>query len=305
MADETAAALAARVRAAFPDLAFSRAALIERGEDHQVLVLDDRYVFRFPRFSHHPTGLRLELAALGALKGRCAVPMPDYRYVAAGGAFAGYEMIDGVELTPERFAALDRGVQERVLAQVADFLSAIHSLTTSDVEARLGETPKEWPSGGSPADQAADVRKRRCGHIARAFPALLPIVDGFLARFEQSPGGAERWTHSDVTCDHLLLSPAGDRLAGVIDFGDVEIGDPAYDFGYLRSYGDWAPAHVFARYAFKDVDPGLLQRSHWQHVRYRIARLGEAIEQGWDARASEIAAALPALAAALDTQAAP
>ena len=300
MADETAAALAARVRAAFPDLPFSRAALIEKGEDHQVVVLDDRYVFRFPRFSHHPTGLRLELAALGALKGRCELPMPDYRYVAPEGAFAGYEMIDGVELPPERFAALDRQAQERVLDQVADFLSAMHSLTTRDIETRLGETPKEWPSGGSPADQAADVRKRRRGHIERAFPELLPIVDDFLARFEQSPGGAERWTHSDVTCDHLLLSPAGDRLAGVIDFGDVEIGDPAYDFGYLRSYGDWAPAHVFARYAFRDEDPGLLQRSHWQHVRYRIARLGEAIEKGGDARASQIAAALPGLLADLD-----
>ena len=299
MADETAAVLVARVRAAFPDLAFSRAALVEKGEDHLVLALDERYVFRFPRFSRHPTGLKLELAVLSALQGRCALPMPDYRYVAPSADFAGYEMIEGVELTPERFAALGRAAQERVLDQVADFLSAMHGLTLAEVEAGLGETPKEWPSGGSPADQVADVRQRRQVHIARAFPQLLPIVDGFLDRFERSDAGAQRWTHSDVTCDHLLLSPAGDRLAGIIDFGDVEIGDPAYDFGYLCSYGDWAPAHVFARYAFRDIDPGLLQRSHWQHARYRIARLGEAIERGWDGAAAEIASALPALLASL------
>jgi aminoglycoside 2''-phosphotransferase len=170
VADDTAAALAARVGAAFPDLDFSRVALIEKGEDHQVLLLDDRYIFRFPRFSHHPTGLRMELAVLGALKGRCALPMPDYRHVASGGAFAGYEMIDGVELTPERFAALDLGAQERVLDQVADFLSAMHALTTREIEARLGEAPEEWPRGGSPADQVADVRSRRRPHIARAYP---------------------------------------------------------------------------------------------------------------------------------------
>ena len=63
--------------------------------------------------------------------------------------------------------------------------------------------------------------------------------------------GPERLIHSDVTDDHLLLAPAGDRLAGVIDFGDVELGDAAYDFAYLWSYGDWTPAHVFARYALE------------------------------------------------------
>jgi aminoglycoside 2''-phosphotransferase len=252
VADETAEVLAARVRAAFPDLAFARAALIEKGEDHQMLVLDDRYVFRFPRFSHHPTGLRLERAVLDVLKGRCELPMPDYRWVAPAGDVAGYEMIDGVELTPERFAALERRVQERVLDQAADFLSAMHGLETGEIEARPGGAPAEWPSGGGAADQAADVRQRRLGPIARGFPDLLPRVEAFLERFERSEPGPERWTHSDVTSDHLLLAPSGDRLAGIIDFGDAELGDPAYDFGYLQSYGDWAPAHVFDRYAFRD-----------------------------------------------------
>jgi aminoglycoside phosphotransferase (APT) family kinase protein len=294
VADASAAELARRVRAAFPDLEFSRAERIEKGEDHQVLVLDGRYVFRFPRYPHHPTGLKLELAVLAALKGRCALPMPDYRFVAPDGAFAGYELIEGVELTPQRFAALSRVAQERVLDQVAGFLSAMHGLTAAEVKTCLGGAPEAWPRGGTPADQAADGRKRRLGAIRGAFPDLAPGVEAFYARFEQRPGGAPRWNHSDVTADHLLLTPSGEQLAGVIDFGDVEIGDPAYDFGYLPSYGDWALGFVFDRYALRREDPGLPDRARWQFLRYRIARLGEAIDKGWAEAAAALAADLPA-----------
>jgi len=291
--------LAARVRAAFPDLEFRDVALNEKGEDHLMLVLDNRYVFRFPRHANHPTGLRLELAVLNALKGKCSLPTPDYRFVPPSGEFAGYEMIVGVELTPERFGALSRPVQERVLDDLAGFLSAMHALALDDIVAHLGEAPNPWPRAGTPADYVADGRARRLPPIRRAMPDLADLVDGFYARFERRPAAPPRLTHSDVTCDHLLLSPSGEGLAGVIDFGDVELGDPAYDFTYLWSYGDWAPGHVFERYALKDQAPGLLERSRWLYARYRISRLGEAIDNGWTETAAEIAASLPELLASL------
>ena len=290
-----ASVLAARVRAAFPDLGFKDAALNEKGEDHWVLVLDGRYVFRFPRHANHPTGLTLELAVLDALRGGCALPMPEYRFVAPGAAFAGYEVIDGDELTPARFAMLDRKVQARILDQIAGFLSAIHRLDPAAIA-----PPEAWPHGGPWPEEAADGRARRLGPIRSARPDLAPLVEAFYARLERRPSfGPERVLHSDVTLDHLLLAPSGDRLAGVIDFGDVELGDPAYDFAYLWSYGDWAPGFVFDLYALKDQEPGLLERSRWHFARYRVSRLGEALERGWADAASEIAASLPALLEAL------
>jgi aminoglycoside 2''-phosphotransferase len=289
--DALAAALAAQVRAAFPNLAFSHAALNERGEDHQVLVLDDRYVFRFPRHADHPTGLAFEIAVLRALNGRCALATPDYRFVAPSGDFAGYQMIEGVELTPGRFAALEQAIQELVLNQIADLLSAIHGLDLSELRTSSIAAPRER----TPADYAIGGRARRLPPIARAHPDLAPLVEGFYARFECREAGVERLMHGDVTDDHLLLAPAGDRLGGVIDFGDAGLGDPMHDFCYLWSYGDWAPAHVFERYALKDQDPGLLERSRWGFARYRISRLAEALEREWGDTASDLAASLPAL----------
>jgi aminoglycoside 2''-phosphotransferase len=293
----SAAALAARVREAFPGLEFSRAEINERGEDHQVLVLDDRYVFRFPRHPEHPTGLAFERAVLRALEGRCAVPTPDYRFVSPDGEVAGYEMIAGVELTPERFAGLGRAAQERVLGQTAAFLTAMHSLTQADVVAALGHDMPSWPREETPAGLVADGRRRRLPPIAAAMPTLAAEAEAFYARFETMAEGPVRLIHGDMTDDHMLLAPEADWLAGVIDFGDAEIGDAAYDFAYFWSYGDWAPAFVVDRYELND--PGLLVRSHWHFARYRVARLGEALEHGWDERAAEIAASLPNLLARL------
>ena len=289
------AALVRRVRAAFPDLAFDRAALIEAGADHLVLVLDQRLVFWFPRRRRHPTGLARELAVLAALAPLCEVSIPHYAYVAADGAFAGYAMIEGVELTPDRFAALGAGARDRVLGQIAGFLSAMHGLTLEAVGPGL--SLDDWPRDGRPADYAADGRRRHLGPIAAAFPDLAEPVQAFLARLATRAPGPVRLLHGDVTADHLLLAPGGDRLAGVIDFGDTEAGDPAHDFAYLWRYGPAAFAGVWRDYVYRAEDPGLPERSLWGYGRYCVEALAETLLAGGDGAAA--AAALPAILAAV------
>jgi aminoglycoside 2''-phosphotransferase len=41
--------------------------------------------------------------------------------------------------------------------------------------------------------------------------------------------------HAELWPEHVLFSRASGRLAGVIDFGDVSIGDPDYDLAFLAS----------------------------------------------------------------------
>jgi aminoglycoside 2''-phosphotransferase len=290
----TSSVLTGRVRSAFPDLEFAAAELIEAGEDHLVLVLDGRLVFRFPRHAGHPTGLARELAVLAALKGRCDLAIPDYRYVAPTGDFAGYPLIVGDELTPERFAALKASAQATVLEQVAAFLTAMHGLDLADAPAA---DAADWPHDGTPADYAAEGRTRRLPPIRAAYPDLAGAIEVFYERLAQRPAAPVRLLHGDLTADHLLLHPDGRRLAGVIDFGDTEFGDPAHDFAYLWSYGAAAFERVWAAYGRRDLDPGLPERSRWGFARYSIARLAETLDEGGDASAR--AAALPAILAGL------
>ena len=42
-----------------------------------------------------------------------------------------------------------------------------------------------------------------------------------------------RLLHGDLSCDHLLFDPQKEQLTGIIDFGDLQIGDPDLDYIYI------------------------------------------------------------------------
>jgi aminoglycoside phosphotransferase (APT) family kinase protein len=59
--------------------------------------------------------------------------------------------------------------------------------------------------------------------------------------------------HSDLGPEHLLVRDG--RLAGVIDWGDTRVGDPALDYSWLLNgpFADW------------DVDADLRRRARFYH----------------------------------------
>jgi aminoglycoside 2''-phosphotransferase len=267
-------ALVARIRAEFPALAFEHAALNDFGEDHAVVIVDDAWVFRFPR--------SLEAGAYAAREGRLlehlarASPLatPRYELAAAGGEFAGYPMIAGEELTEARFAALARPVQDNILDEIGAFLAVLHATPPELLAA--GGPPRPSETGEAFAERYAE---RRAEYVRLLPPDLLARADAFYRGLPAAVAGAPTCVvHNDFTEDHILLDRGGDRLAGVIDFTDAGLGDPAFDFTFLWAYGDDAPAQVLRRYGAVREAGGILQRSRWWFVRYRLDQVW------WDAR---------------------
>ena len=268
------AGLVKRIRAEFPALEFDRARLNDNGEDHAVVVLDDTWVFRFPRNAQAASYAAGERRLLALLNAASDVATPRYQYVSEAGDFGGYRMIVGRELRTDVFAGLARELQERVLDQIGGFLSVLHELPPELITGSDGTDGPGWWTG---VDYARRYRERRPTFAAALSSGLLAAADRFFEALPEAVDGAPMTlTHSDFTDDHILLAPSGDRLAGVIDFTDAQLGDPAFDFTFLWAYGDWAPARAASRYlAGVDAD-AILTRSHWWYVRY-------AIDQSWTA----------------------
>ena len=45
--------------------------------------------------------------------------------------------------------------------------------------------------------------------------------------------------HADLSPEHILYDPVKQTIEGIIDWGDIEIGDPDYELNWLYgSYGD-------------------------------------------------------------------
>lgn len=69
--------------------------------------------------------------------------------------------------------------------------------------------------------------------------------------------GPAVWVHGDIAPSNLLV--AGDRLAGVIDFGQCCVGDPACDYAIAWTFFDPASRDVLR--AGAPSDPGLWARA--------------------------------------------
>src|SRR5580704_9827440 len=137
------AGLEQRIRAEFPELRFADAALNDFGEDHAVVVLDDQWVFRFPRSAAAAACGAVERRLLARLNAVSPVATPRYEFVSEAGDFGGYRMIAGEELTEGAFAALPRAAQESVLDEIGRFLGVLHALPASLVARPGAETTRE------------------------------------------------------------------------------------------------------------------------------------------------------------------
>ena len=73
--------------------------------------------------------------------------------------------------------------------------------------------------------------------------------------------------HGDLYARHLLVDEAK-ALAGVIDWGDVHVGDPALDLSIAFSFLPPAARHTF-RQTYGEID-----EATWARARFRALHYG-------------------------------
>lgn len=272
MADETRPVeeLVDKIRNEFSDFTFTNVhPILNKGDDHAVLILDNEWVFRFPKSESYTASFKHELEILDALRPRTVVSIPNYEYVSQNKGFGGYKMIQGDELTPELFATLSEAEKDALAVELGKFNSAMHSLPTSLRPAVVGDDDETYPQ--------VYARKREL--LERTFGEdLVRVLDRFFAQYDQIKPPELRLVHGDLTDDHVLYDTVSRKIAGVIDFGDVGPFDPAGDFTYFWECSNEFPQKMYMHYTHKDE--GLLERSHWYFVRYEFSRLVDNIEAG-------------------------
>ena len=74
---------------------------IDDGYDFKVAIVDDEWVFRFPRRPGVEEALKLEIAILPALAPALPVDVPSFEHVSGDPLFVGYRLIRGDPLVGE------------------------------------------------------------------------------------------------------------------------------------------------------------------------------------------------------------
>jgi aminoglycoside phosphotransferase (APT) family kinase protein len=258
-------ALAARLIAAqFPHLQGRAVEPFGVGWDNAAFLVDGRIVFRFPRRRDWAGLIAREVAVLPRIAAQVPLAVPAPSFVGAPSGeypylFAGYERIAGETACSLPLSDEARGA---LAAPLARFLRALHAVPSEPLVA-VGLT------GDEIGRLDGEKRLRLTRERIHALPgeALSGAGEACLAWLEAHPpvalaAGARSLVHGDLYARHLLLDPAA-RLAGIIEGGDVHLGDPAIDISIAHLVLP-ATAHGAFRDAYGPIDART-----WELARYR------------------------------------
>jgi len=250
------------VAAAAPELAGARVERLGNGWDNTAYLVDGRIVFRFPRREVAVGFLENELRALPILADQLPMRVPRPLHVGQGGreypwTHASYELLPG-EVAAER--TLDRSELVANAEPLARLLAALHA-----------ESVEAWRERGLPGDLIQRLDPAHRVPLARAkldslvrsraladASWLRDVVEHGLRRAARS----DTLVHGDLDSRHLLCDEQG-RVCGVIDWGDVHIGDRAVDLALVWTFlPPSARPLFFATYGEIDAET-------WSAARFR------------------------------------
>lgn len=269
----------ALIREQFPQLLQSDDASFERlgsGWDNDVWLVEGRYSFRFPRRHLALALLEHERLVLPKLLPGLSLPGPLPRFFGAPSArfphlFTGYDYLQGVtccRANPDEqtraghASALGRFLGElhgaRLELEVAAPLDTFGRADVVKREAWYGEQLGVLTGQGLMAQAQAEAIKAR--------------VERLVWWLGKTSSPALCWVHGDLYVRHLLIDAQG-GLSGVIDWGDVHLGDPALDLSIAFTYlPAWAQASFIEAYPHP-IDAPLWARAQFLSLRSGLALL--------------------------------
>lgn len=266
-----------------PEVNARAARFLGSGWDNDAFLVDARWCFRLPRRQLAVDLLMNERAILPNLLEDlpldCAPPCwfgePSERF---SHPFNGYRYLEGETACRANPSTERRAAHAEVLGR---FLRALH------------QRPLDAPwATSAPRDTLgrADLKKRAAWYASQLErlegSRLLSTTQARRAReilgeLEAAcapvPERACCWVHGDLYVRHLVVDPS-QALCGVIDWGDVHIGDPALDLAIVFTY---VPPEAFSAFveSYQEVtarheqDVTLWNRARFFSLRHALALL--------------------------------
>jgi aminoglycoside phosphotransferase (APT) family kinase protein len=254
------------IRAQCPGVEGKKISLLGSGWDNTAYLVDDKWVFRFPRRKIAVPLLMNEVRALPKLKEHLPLAIPDMQWIGKGDGdwpFAGYPLLAGITACRARLSDEERKWAARPLGQ---FLRALHKIPIKigedcglldDTDEKLN-IEKRIPKIKANFEELIELKLLRKEEIDK----LRPILE-----VEYRSPKMSAIVHGDFYARHVLVD-ADHKVSAVIDWGDVHLGDPAVDLAIAHSF---LPPD--AHEAFRDAY-GKIEERTWLLARLRALYSG-------------------------------
>jgi aminoglycoside phosphotransferase (APT) family kinase protein len=262
----------------FPELAPAHLAPSGVGWDNAAFLVNGRFMFRFPHRRAAAYLLEREVKILPLLAPHLPLRTTAPEYVGAPTAgypyvFAGYTLLPG-QTADRRWCS--EGERAKLASPLACFLRRLHTIPLD--AATLQWAPRDEFAKTDTRGRAPKLKEQILTNAARLDAHDVERLVALVEDLAPTPGPARepRWVHGDLYARHLVLDEAC-RLVGLIDWGDVHVGDPATDLSIAFSF--LPPG---ARQRFRQ-EYGEIDDATWRRARFRALIYGAIlVEYGAD-----------------------
>ncbi|MEK6947715.1 MAG: aminoglycoside phosphotransferase family protein [Nanoarchaeota archaeon] len=218
----------------FPDLKVKEIKYFASGCDNDTYFINKKYLLRYPK--HKRSINHIESLLLPKLEKYISIKIPKVIYSGKykNKSFMIYEPVKGKELDKEIFKKLSEEEKRVIFYEVIKFLRELQSFPI--------ESATEC--GVKITDFREHFKKLLINARKKIFPRLskeeIKKVEQIFKEYfnnELNFKYKPSLLHSDLSIDHVFIDKKN-KVSGIIDFGDVGIGDPDYDLVYMPDFGN-------------------------------------------------------------------
>ena len=225
------------IRQIAPDVVISSFSLNREGLLNDVVIVNEEFIFRFPKHEYAFKHLKDEARILRVLQNYITLEIPSPLYETD--ICLGYRKILGETLRRDILLKLPESSLQTVADQLAQFLKELHEVPVnaiSDFEVPPADALMKYEGWVKAYERIRE----------KVFPLLMPHVrawatehfESFLV--EKSNFEYElKMVDTDIPPYHILFDRQRQVINGIIDFGCAGLGDPAIDLGVIiYNYGE-------------------------------------------------------------------
>lgn len=250
------------------------------GADHSVLEINHTWMCKSSKTPEGVALLHREVQLLRMLQGKMttAVPLPLHYEE----NFLVYKKIPGSPLIAYSFYRLGNKQRSKLVFDIAQFLSQLHTVLTAEEIASLNLTKSNWPWSFEKL-QAHSHHLDNNKDLADVFDSIMKIYEEEAAVPFQST-----LIHNDMSIKNIIVDPLTGQLRGIIDFTDMAFDDPHLDVRMRRENPiDYVKAVAFV-YAMINKTEQNAQKMYAYYFATEFSRYFQCLEDGKAKEAQDV-----------------
>lgn len=230
--------------------------VIDQGWTNLVIEVNEQWIFRFVRdINNRQIIIEQDFLPKFAQVSPVKIPeilVSDYDYIA-------YDKIPGERFSPKKFLLFSNSQKTKVIRLLGEFLTCLHNFKFSH------QYLSEAPYGGGDFwndlwlivkdDLSLQTRQKAENYFSDAIAQIktIPLEKTLI--------------HADLGTNNILIDFKQNSLNGIIDFGDICLGDPAADFaGFYRNFGRRFTEDLISYYQRP------IEKNFWTRIEYESKR---------------------------------